>query len=95
MIGLTLGIEMSGCVFALRPIAAVAETFEYEVMREINVPSVLHGALSLLGDQLLPHVLHLDWGFRFGGRVINKQSMLAVTTSLGLTAATSIMSNFL
>lgn len=79
-------------VFTLQPMAAVAEAFEHEVLRELNTPRVLHGAFPLLGNQLLPHIQLLDWGLRFGDRVINKQGVLALSSGLALTLAASFAS---
>jgi len=73
-------------IIMLAPMAAVAETFEYDVLRALNNPSMLKGAQKYLGQQLLPHLTTLEWGFRVGGIVINPRlvSQVAVTLIVGV-----------
>merc|ERR1711933_315110 len=58
-------------VVLLLPLAAVAETFEYDVVKALSNPSILKGAQKVFGQQLLAHLHSLDWGFRIGGVVIS------------------------
>merc|ERR1712232_466891 len=53
------------------PLARLAETFEYDVLRRLNKPNALRGAMAYVGPQFLPHMHHLEWGFRYLGNVIN------------------------
>jgi len=41
-------------VFLISPIAQVAETFEYDVLRALNKPLIVNRAQQYLGQQLLP-----------------------------------------
>lgn len=59
----------------LWPLAEVAETFEYDVLRYLNNPLVLSRAQKYFGQQLLPHLHCLDWGFRFAGSIVNTRSV--------------------
>merc|ERR1712113_1226368 len=72
------------------PLAAVAETFEYDVLRALNNPSVLKHAQQHFGQQLLAHLRTLDWGFRFGGAVINNRMAVHVATALVITTVTAV-----
>merc|ERR1711920_1172133 len=71
------------------PLAAVAETFEYAVLRALNNPSVLHLAQQHFGEQLLDHLRALDWGFRVGGTVINNKMVAQVALAMVITSVTA------
>merc|ERR1712238_214277 len=73
------------CGLAGWPLAAVAETFEYDVLKWLNNVSVLRDAQKYIGQQTLPHLHALDWGFRFGGSVINSRTVSNVV--VGMAAA--------
>merc|ERR1712228_828459 len=72
------------------PLAAVAETFEYDVLRALNNPSVIKHSQQHFGQQLLAHLRTLDWGFRFGGAVINNRMVVHVATALVITTVTAV-----
>jgi hypothetical protein len=72
------------------PLAAVAETFEYNVLEALNNPSVLKHAQQHFGQQLLPHLRTLNWGFRVGGMVINNKMVVQVATALVITSVTAV-----
>merc|ERR1712217_939873 len=72
------------CAFAGFPLAGVAETFEYDVLRWLNNVAVLHHARKYIGDQILPHLQALDWGFRFAGSVISSRTIGSIM--LGMVA---------
>jgi hypothetical protein len=85
-------------VVLLAPLAAVSETFEYDVLKALNNPSILKGAQKYFGQQLLAHLNSLDWGFRVGGVVIGQRFLAQITTPLliGILTAVSstLQSNF-
>merc|ERR1712008_173002 len=75
------------------PMARVSETFEYDVLRALNTPIVLKHAQRHLGQQLLPHLRSLGWGFRVGGSVIGLRFamtilMLMITSMVGIVTRT-------
>merc|ERR1712228_1121841 len=72
------------------PLAAVAETWEYDVLRALNNPSALHHAQRHFGEQLLDHLRTLDWGFRVGGTVINNRMVVQIATALIITSVTAV-----
>merc|ERR1712151_372182 len=65
------------CVLAF-PLASVAETYEYDVLRILNNMGALSGARRHIGDQIIPHIQALDWGFRFAGAVINTKACMGL-----------------
>merc|ERR1712060_893681 len=67
------------------PLALVAETVEYDVIRALNTPAILRQAQKHLGQQMLPHLTNLEWGFRFGGAVINTRIVMQVACALAVT----------
>lgn len=71
----------SMCV-QVRMLASVAETFEYDVLLVLNNPVVLRGAQRYIGQQMLPHLGHLNWGFRFCGSVINSRAVSAIALTM-------------
>lgn len=73
------------------PLASVAETFDYDVLRALNNPIVLHHAQKYFGQQFLAHLHTLHWGFRIGGVVINKDGVAKVigAVAIACTVATS------
>merc|ERR1711920_427826 len=77
------------------PLAIVAETFEYDVLRALNNPSVLKHAQQHFGQQLLAHLRTLDWGFRVGGTVINNKMVVNVATALVITSVTAVSQSFI
>ena len=77
------------------PLAAVAQTFEYDVFRALNNPSVLKHAQQHFGEQLLDHMRTLDWGFRVGGTVINNKMVSQVATALVITSVTAVSQSFM
>merc|ERR1712039_55041 len=84
-----IGFACIICVAGL-PLAAVAETFEYDVLRYLNNPLTLRAARRQIGDQLLPHLTSLDWGFRFAGKVINSKQIGSVFVGLAATLIGSV-----
>merc|ERR1712187_285650 len=76
------------------PVAAVAETFEYDVLRALNNPLVVNRAQRHFGQQLLSHLRTLDWGFRFGGTVINAKLVMNVVMALTITMVTTVSQAF-
>merc|ERR1712110_1335406 len=73
------------CALLGWPLASVAETFEYDVLRWLNNVSVLHHARKYIGDQTLPHLHALDWGFRFAGSVISSRTIGGIMMGMGAT----------
>jgi hypothetical protein len=76
--------------FLIFPIAQVAETFEYDVLRALNKPSIVHHAQRYFGQQLLSHLHTLNWGFRVGGTMINASLVMRLVTAVGATAVATI-----
>jgi len=79
-------------VFALSfPLAQVAETFEFDLLRPLNTPVILHNSQKYLGDQLMTHLRALAWGFRCGGSIINANRVAGMLSGLvlGIVAAVS------
>jgi len=72
------------------PIAGVAEVFEYDVLHALNNPLVVKNAQRHFGQQLLPHLHTLGWGFRFGQTVINLRIIVNVFAALMITIITSV-----
>merc|ERR1740121_1129099 len=77
------------------PLAAVAETFEYDVLRALNKPSVIKHSQQHFGQQLLGHLQTLDWGFRVGGTVISKKMVVHIATALIIAAVTALSQSFI
>jgi hypothetical protein len=76
---------MSGLITSLSaPLALVRETFEHDVVRLLNAPDVLRRWQKFFGQQYLAHLNALDWGFRFGGRVIHLQSVSGMASGMFL-----------
>mmetsp|Transcript_55199 Transcript_55199/g.87513 ORF Transcript_55199/g.87513 Transcript_55199/m.87513 type:complete len:418 (-) Transcript_55199:285-1538(-) len=74
---------MSGLITSLSaPLALVRETFEHDVVRLLNAPDVLRRSQTFFGQQYLAHLNALDWGFRFGGRVIHLQSVSGMASGM-------------
>merc|ERR1711920_1118392 len=67
------------------PLALVAETIEYDVLRALNTPTILRQAQNHIGQQMLPHLINLEWGFRFGGCVINTKIVMHIACALAIT----------
>merc|ERR1719291_355634 len=78
-------------VILLSQMAAVAETFHYDVLRALNNPSMLKEAQKYFGQQLLSHLNTLEWGFRVGGIVICPRlvSQIAFTLLIGIVTSAS------
>merc|ERR1712190_9448 len=72
------------------PLARVAETFEYEVYRALNNPLVMRESQRHFGQQFLTHLRTLDWGFRFGGTVINVKIVMNVAIAMMVTVITTV-----
>ena len=53
------------------PLAKVPETFEHDVVRELNSPVVVQRAQKHFGQLLLAHLRTLKGGFRMGGTATN------------------------
>merc|ERR1719198_1415924 len=69
------------------PIAYVSEAFEYDVLRALNRPLIVHRAQAFFGQQLLPHLQLLQWGFRAGGSTITTKAVMnVVVASVGAMA---------
>merc|ERR1719433_1177194 len=73
-------------VVLANPLASVAETFEYDVLRTLNNSRIMNRAQLFFGQQLLPHLHTLDWGFRISGTVINTKlaGQIVVGLSVGI-----------
>merc|ERR1712194_358949 len=69
-------------VVLLAPMAAVAETFEYEVLKVLNSLSTWNASQKYFSIPLLSHVKSLDWGFRIGGIVIGQRVLSQVSVAL-------------
>merc|ERR1712054_344932 len=76
-------IFIGGCMgLDVRMLASVAETFEYDVLLVLNNPVVLSRAQRHIGQQMLPHLGHLNWGFRFCGSVVNSRAVTAIALTM-------------
>merc|ERR1712039_303596 len=82
------GLVMCALTF---PLALVSETFEYDVIRALNTPTILKRAQKHFGQQVLHHLTKLDWGFRFGGAVINTKIIVNILYALVLTFIASFV----
>merc|ERR1711879_247066 len=69
---------MSVAACFLSPLAFVAETFQYDVLRALNTPLILNRAQKFFGQQFLNHLHTLDWGLRFGGQVLNTRIVVSI-----------------
>merc|ERR1712060_147025 len=72
------------------PIARVAETFEYDVLRALNRPEVVRSAQRHFGQQFLSHLKTLEWGFRAGGTVISMRIIAQFFMGLIITVSTAM-----
>merc|ERR1712039_546939 len=72
------------------PLAMVTETFEYDVLRALNNPLILRNAQRFFGQQLLPHLTTLEWGFRVCGNTITSKSVMNVVLALVITLTTGV-----
>jgi len=88
---LSLILSSSICSVILIALSFVAETFEYDVLRALNTPFLLKQAQMYFGQQLLPHLHVLEWGFRFGGSVLSARYVTNIVGGLfvGLVASIS------
>jgi len=75
---------------ALYPLAFVAETFEYDVLRYLNNPVLIQNAQRYFGQQMLSHLHTLQWGFRCGGTLITTRIVVNVGGACFLALATSV-----
>merc|ERR1712217_778068 len=76
------------------PLAATAETFDFDVPRNLNNPLVMQKAQKHFGQQLLNHIITLEWGFRFGGTVITVQMVRDIITAMCLAMVTTVSQAF-
>lgn len=76
---LVLGVALCAVIWTL---ASVSETFEYDVLLVLNNPKVLSRAQRHIGQQMLPHLQHLNWGFRFSGSVVNARAVSAIALTM-------------
>merc|ERR1711920_1216962 len=60
------------------PLASVARAYEYDLLHALNTPEVLARADQHLGENMLPHLQALEWGFRFGQTVINMKVITSI-----------------
>ena len=81
--------------FLTLPLAYVAERFEYDALREINTPLVIHRSQRWYGQLLLSHVKLLEWGFRIGGVTVNLRMGMQVIAGLALTALATLSQQIL
>lgn len=88
--GVNMLVAVAGAVFIGWPLASVAETFEYDVVRYLNNPVVLSRAIKHLGNQTLSHLQFLEWGFRYSGCVINSRYVLTIMFGLLATLVGSV-----
>merc|ERR1712087_360349 len=88
--GFIMIICITMCAFIGLPLASVSETFEYDVLRWLNNVSVLHHARKYIGDQTLPHLQALDWGFRFAGSVISSRTVGGIMFGMVTTIVASM-----
>lgn len=70
---LVMGLTIQFAV--IRQLTAVAETHEYDVLRELNNPRTISQSRGLIGELLLTHLQSLGWGFRFGGSLIDNRML--------------------
>mmetsp|Transcript_89983 Transcript_89983/g.237416 ORF Transcript_89983/g.237416 Transcript_89983/m.237416 type:complete len:117 (-) Transcript_89983:421-771(-) len=72
------------------PFAAVAEVYEYDLLRTLNKPQVLHKVMKHLGQQMLPHLHTLDWGFKIGQTMINMKLVINLIMGMSLALITTV-----
>lgn len=80
---LFLGI-LSSNVQVCYSLTLVADTFEYDVLKDLNNPVVMNRVQKYMGQQFLHHIKTLDWGFRFGGTVLNTRLAMQLTVPLAV-----------
>eukprot|EP00929_Paragymnodinium_shiwhaense_P014619 TRINITY_DN12254_c0_g2_i1.p1 TRINITY_DN12254_c0_g2~~TRINITY_DN12254_c0_g2_i1.p1 ORF type:complete len:609 (-),score=59.33 TRINITY_DN12254_c0_g2_i1:81-1907(-) len=71
-------------VVGILPFAQVAEAYEHEVFRRMNLTEYCKKAQPYYGQQFLMHLRTLDWGFRVGGVTINMPFFSRLVTALAL-----------
>merc|ERR1712217_257588 len=76
------------------PLAATAETFDFDVLRALNNPLVMQKAQKHFGQQLLNHIILLEWGFRLGGTVITVKMVRDIITAMCLAMVTTVSQAF-
>jgi len=76
--------------YSFLPLAKVAEVYEYDLLRTLNKPIVLHKAMPLLGQQMLPHLHTLEWGFKIGQTIINMRLVVNILGAIALTSVTTV-----
>mmetsp|Transcript_42867 Transcript_42867/g.91933 ORF Transcript_42867/g.91933 Transcript_42867/m.91933 type:complete len:613 (-) Transcript_42867:630-2468(-) len=72
------------------PFAKVAEVHEYDLLRTLNKPQILFRAMPLFGQQMLPHLHTLEWGFKIGQTIINMRLVVNVLGAVAITCITTI-----
>jgi len=90
MLAFFVGLGICIFVMAIQPLTAVAETQEYDVLRELNNPQTIAASRPLIGDLLLAHLQSLEWGFRFGGSLIDNRKLSSSLAGLVVTAIASV-----
>jgi hypothetical protein len=77
------------------PMANVAETFQWDVIKVLNTPLMVQRSQKYFGQQFLEHITTVDWGFRRWGRVISPklvyESMAAICATVGAAVAQSVI----
>eukprot|EP00929_Paragymnodinium_shiwhaense_P014620 TRINITY_DN12254_c0_g3_i1.p1 TRINITY_DN12254_c0_g3~~TRINITY_DN12254_c0_g3_i1.p1 ORF type:complete len:608 (-),score=63.36 TRINITY_DN12254_c0_g3_i1:81-1904(-) len=78
-------------VVGILPFAQVAEAYEHEVFRRMNLTEYCKKAQPYYGQQFLMHLRTLDWGFRVGGVTINMHFFSRLVTALALGLITTLL----
>merc|ERR1712039_136456 len=92
MIGISI-LAVATATFIVQatwPLAMVAETFDYDVLRALNNPLILHEAQRVFGQQVLSHLVALDWGLRFCGTTITTRFVVNIVLGLVIAMTTSL-----
>merc|ERR1711988_2070439 len=87
--GILAFVLFVGALCLTYPLALVAETIEYDVLRALNTPTILRQTQKHIGQQLVPHLTNLEWGFRIGGSVINTRIVMNIAAALAVTILTT------
>eukprot|EP00929_Paragymnodinium_shiwhaense_P014618 TRINITY_DN12254_c0_g1_i1.p1 TRINITY_DN12254_c0_g1~~TRINITY_DN12254_c0_g1_i1.p1 ORF type:complete len:600 (-),score=48.44 TRINITY_DN12254_c0_g1_i1:12-1811(-) len=88
-------IVVYGCILVagILPFAKVAEAYEHEVFRRMNLTEYCKKAQPYYGQQFLMHLRSLDWGFRIGGSTINMNFFTRLVTAIALALVTTLLRN--
>eukprot|EP00929_Paragymnodinium_shiwhaense_P103774 TRINITY_DN6752_c0_g2_i1.p1 TRINITY_DN6752_c0_g2~~TRINITY_DN6752_c0_g2_i1.p1 ORF type:complete len:626 (-),score=76.78 TRINITY_DN6752_c0_g2_i1:337-2214(-) len=90
---ITLATTVYGTILfsGLLPFAQVAEAYEHDVFRRLNLTEYCNKSQAYFGQQFLTHLRSLDWGFRVGGVTINMHFFSRLVSAAGLGVVTTVL----